>query len=217
MEYKIDEKRVYICRGIPASGKSTWSKEFANKYFRCIVRLSNDDIRRMMGVYWVPTRETLVKKMKRDAVQMALDAGYSVVVDDMNLDPHQIRSTIDAATSGWKAYTQRKHNDDTLFVLRFINVDFSIDVDTAINRDANRHGDYHIGEDVIRHIHETYHNKLKTGDTYPVLYQTTYLTYYTKAGEQKYHYSGILDDIKKAFPENLQEIPLYCDNKKYRV
>lgn len=213
MEYKIDEKRVYICRGIPASGKSTWSKEFAHRFFKSVVRLSNDDIRRMMGVYWVPTRETLVKKMKRDAVRMALNAGYSVVVDDMNLDPHQIRSIIDAATNGWNVYTQRKHNDDTLFILRFINVDFPIDVDIAINRDANRHGDEHIGEDVIRHIHEAYHNRIKPGESGPILYQTTYLTYNTKAGEQKYHYGEISKELGMNPPEDLQIFPLYCDNK----
>ncbi len=209
MEYKIDEKRVYICRGIPASGKTTWSKEFAHRFFRSVVRLSNDDIRRMMGVYWVPTREPLVKKMKRDAVRMTLDAGYSVVVDDMNLDPHQIRSTIDAATNGWKAYIRRKHNDDTLFILRFINVDFPIDVNTAINRDANRHGDEYIGEDVIRHIHETYHNDLKPGESGPILYQTTYLTYHTKAGGQKYHYDGISKELGMNPPKDLQIFPLY--------
>jgi hypothetical protein len=154
-----------------------------------------------------------VKKIKRDAVRMALNAGYSVVVDDMNLDPHQIRSIIDAATNGWNVYTQRKHNDDTLFILRFINLDFPIDVDIAINRDANRHGDEHIGEDVIRHIYATYHNRIKPGESGPIIYQTTYLTYNTKAGEQKYHYGEISKELGMNPPEDLQIFPLYCDNK----
>lgn len=215
--YKIDEKRVYICRGIPASGKSTWSKAFAHRFFRHVVRLSNDDIRRMMGVYWVPNRETLVKKTKREAVRMALDAGYTVVVDDMNLDPHQIHSTIDAATQGWKAYTQRKHDDNTLFLLRFINVDFPIDVETAIRRDNDRSGDQHIGEDVIRINYEKYHDKLKFGAPGPILYQTTYLTYYTKAGNQKYQYNEISKELGTNPPKDLQVFPLYCDKVKYRV
>lgn len=186
MEPKIDEKRVYICRGIPASGKSTWSRNFAKQYPGQIVRLSNDDVRRMMGAYWIPVREPLVKKTKQEAVRIALDSGYSVIADDMNLNQCQINATVNAAVKGWNTYTQRKHDDDTLFILRVIHVDFPVDLDTAIARDANRHGDEHIGADVIRMNYDRYHDVVQSGDSYPVFRQTAFLTYYTKAAKDKY-------------------------------
>lgn len=214
MEYKIDEKRIYICRGIPASGKSTWSREFAKQYPLCVVRLSNDDIRRMMGTYWIPNRESLVKKTKREGVRIALESGYNVVVDDMNLNQCQINSSVDAAIKGWKAYTQRKHNDDTLFLLRIIHVDFPTDLESAINRDANRHGDEYIGADVIRMNYDKYHDVLKTGDTYPVLYQTASLTYYTKTAKEKYQHIADSGQINDPTVEILSKIPSCCDFEK---
>ena len=207
MDYKIDEKRIYICRGIPASGKSTWSKAFAKQYPHQIVRLSNDDVRRMMGLYWVPSRETLVKKAKREAVRLALDAGYSVIADDMNLNQSQINSTVDAAIKGWKTYTQRKYNNDTVFILRIIHVDFPIDLDTAINWDANRHGDEYIGADVIRMNYEKYHDTLQTGDSYPVFRQTGLLWYCTKSLKVRYQNTANLSDIQEPSEEILSKLP----------
>lgn len=214
MEYRIDEKRVYICRGIPASGKSTWSRTFAKQYPRQIVRLSNDDVRRMMGMYWVPNREPLVKKTKREAVRIALDNGYSVIADDMNLNQCQINSTVDAAIKGWKTYTQRKYNDDTLFVLRIIHVDFPVELDTAIEWDSTRHGDEHIGADVIRMNYDKYHDVLNTGDSYPVLYQTSFLTYYTKAAKQKHPHIGDSSQFNNPTVEILSKIPISDDPEK---
>lgn len=214
MEYRIDEKRVYICRGIPASGKSTWSRTFAKQYPRQIVRLSNDDVRRMMGAYWIPTREPLVKKTKREAVRLALDNGYSVIADDMNLNQSQINSTVDAAIKGWKTYIQRKHNDDTLFVLRIIHVDFPVELDTAIEWDSTRHGDEHIGADVIRMNYDKYHDVLKTGDSYPVLYQTSFLTYYSKAAKQKHPHIGDSAQFNNPAVEILSKIPISDDLEK---
>jgi tRNA uridine 5-carbamoylmethylation protein Kti12 len=214
MEYRIDEKRVYICRGIPASGKSTWSRAFAKQYPRQIVRLSNDDVRRMMGAYWIPIREPLVKKTKQEAVRIALDNGYSVIADDMNLNQCQINATVNAAIKGWNTYTQRKHDDDTLFILRVIHVDFPVDLDTAIARDANRHGDEHIGADVIRMNYDRYHDVVQSGDSYPVFRQTAFLTYCTKAAKQKHSYIGDSSQFNNPAVEILSKIPISDDPKK---
>ena len=62
-------KRLIICRGLPASGKTTWAKEWAmgDPYHR--VRINQDDIRLMLGKYWVPARELLVLYNKKPLQQ----------------------------------------------------------------------------------------------------------------------------------------------------
>lgn len=53
------------------------------------VRFNNDDIRNMLGDYWVPNREKLVTEAKANMITFALTKGYDVVVDNMNLNPKE--------------------------------------------------------------------------------------------------------------------------------
>lgn len=43
-------KKVIICRGIPASGKSTWAKQFI-KENKNWIRIGRDDFRHMLNSY----------------------------------------------------------------------------------------------------------------------------------------------------------------------
>lgn len=52
--------KLIICRGIPASGKSTWAEHR--------VRINQDDIRLMLGKYQVPSREKLVQHIQKEAM-----------------------------------------------------------------------------------------------------------------------------------------------------
>lgn len=51
------------------------------------MRFNNDDIRNMLGDYWVPSREKLVTEA--NMITFALIKGYDVVVDNMNLNPKE--------------------------------------------------------------------------------------------------------------------------------
>lgn len=54
-------KKVIFVRGIQGSGKSTWAKAWALEDPENRLRISWDDIRNMLGKYWVPNREKIVK------------------------------------------------------------------------------------------------------------------------------------------------------------
>lgn len=83
-EYSMN--RFIICRGLPASGKSTWAKQWVLEDPEHRVRINQDDIRLMLGKYWVPSREKLVQEIQFDAMLEALSRGFNVVVDNTNLN-----------------------------------------------------------------------------------------------------------------------------------
>lgn len=48
----MEKRKLILCRGIQASGKSTWAKAWAKEDPEHRVRFNNDDIRNMLGEYW---------------------------------------------------------------------------------------------------------------------------------------------------------------------
>ena len=47
---------MIVLQGCPASGKSTWAKEFIKDKPNWVI-VSRDEIREGTGKYWVPSRE----------------------------------------------------------------------------------------------------------------------------------------------------------------
>lgn len=78
--------KLIICRGLPASGKSTWAKKWVLEDPEHRIRVNQDDIRLMLGKYWVPSREKLVQEIQFDAILEALSRGFDVVIDNTNLN-----------------------------------------------------------------------------------------------------------------------------------
>lgn len=83
--------RIKFTVGLPASGKSTWSRAFAEKNANW-VRVSRDDLRHMRGRYFLPKHEKFITKLEDHAIITALDSGYSVIVDSMNLDADRLKA-----------------------------------------------------------------------------------------------------------------------------
>lgn len=87
------KKKIILCRGIQASGKSTFSKEWAQEAPDKRVRLCYDDLRWMMGSpdgYWVPSREHMLGKLRDSFMAAAMAKGYDIIIDNMNLNPKEI-------------------------------------------------------------------------------------------------------------------------------
>lgn len=78
--------KLIICRGLPASGKSTWAKEWVMRDPEHRVRINQDDIRSMLGKYWVPTREPIVSTIQQEAILTAMNFGVDIVIDNTNLN-----------------------------------------------------------------------------------------------------------------------------------
>ena len=77
---------LIILQGIQGSGKTTWAKHWVKEDPKHRVRFNQDDIRNMFGVYWVPSREPLVKAMHNSFLKEAMLEGYDIVLDNMNLN-----------------------------------------------------------------------------------------------------------------------------------
>jgi len=139
--------KIIIVRGIQGSGKSTWSREWAEMDPNHRVRFNQDDIRNMMGVYWVPTRECLIKHMKETFLTMAMAKGFDIVMDNMNLNPAEI-AWIEAKVMEHNHFEDPNNKYETEFQ------DFKTPVEECIRRDALRKNP--IGEKVIRATYEKY-------------------------------------------------------------
>lgn len=136
-------KKLVITKGLPASGKTTWSKQQV-KDNPAYVRVNRDDIRHMLGEYWMPSRERLVTSIERDSVESALGRGYSVIVDATNL----------RGEAGWTALAQR--NDAVIEIKDFTHVPF----ETCIERDQQRENP--VGKEVIERMYNKYLNESNT-------------------------------------------------------
>lgn len=78
---------LLIIKGLPASGKSSFAKKIVKNHPKSWVRVCRDDIRKMLGKYWIPERENLVTSIEDHCVNKALIEGYSVIIDATNLNP----------------------------------------------------------------------------------------------------------------------------------
>lgn len=131
--------KVIFVRGIQGSGKTTWAKSWVNGDPENRVRISWDDIRRMLGKYWVLTREGIVKHISLEAMKAALISGKDVVIDNMNLG--DITAFIQLAGA---------------YGAKVIYEDFRTPLEVCIARDAKRNADEQIGEKIIRDTYERY-------------------------------------------------------------
>ena len=132
--------KIILCRGIQGSGKTTWAKQWVLEDPEHRVRFNNDDIRNMLGKYWVTSREHLVSDIKKDFMVSAMEFGYDIVVDNMNFNPKEIE------------YYENLVGYMNCYSLEY--KDFFIPLEVCIERDSKRENP--IGEEVIRKTYERY-------------------------------------------------------------
>lgn len=144
--------KIILCRGIQGSGKSTWAKQWVAEDPKNRVRFNNDDIRNMLGPYWVPTREPIVFNLKRQFVLSAMLLGRDIVIDNMNLNEREVNFFKDIV---------EKHNNpegvipdmvQSYYVLEF--KDFKTPLEECIERDSKRPNP--IGAKVITDTYNKY-------------------------------------------------------------
>ena len=146
------KRKVIICRGIQGSGKSSWARKWVEEDPKTRIRYNNDDIRNMLGSYWVPERESLVSEIKASILREAMLSGYNIVIDNMNLNPKEIdwiNTLIATQNDDW-----REDKTDFFYETEFKN--FFIPVEECIRRDKLRRNP--IGEKVIRDTWRKYRN-----------------------------------------------------------
>lgn len=118
---------LHVTRGLPASGKSSWARQWVRADPARRVRVNRDCLRDMLwaGAYERgPAHEAAVTAAQHAAVAGLLTAGWDVAVDDMNLDP--------AVMAAWHALAVQAG-------ARVEVVDFTaVSVETCVRRDAVR-------------------------------------------------------------------------------
>lgn len=145
-------RKLILTRGIQGSGKSTWAKQWCHEDPEHRVRFNNDDIRNMLGDYWVPNRENLVKELKNTFAKASMLSGKDIIIDNMNLNPKEIEYWEGLVEYNNDYYTGRRGENPPQYQAKYFYElefkDFFIPVEECIRRDAMRPNP--IGEKVIK-------------------------------------------------------------------
>ena len=148
----MENKKLILTRGIQGSGKSTWARQWVEEDPENRVRINNDDIRNMLGKYWVTSRENLVSSIKNNMAEEAINRGYDIVVDNMNLNPREVKL--------WEKVVELNNEDPDGYKYEIEFKDFFIPLEECIRRDAMRPNP--IGEKVIRETWKRYKHFIQT-------------------------------------------------------
>lgn len=139
---------LYIMRGLPASGKTTWARHEAKRDLTGgTVRISRDDLRvALFGSHLVNNGvvpdEDFITDIQQRTVRRHLRAGRNVIIDDLNLRDRYVRQWAGIAESlgvEWQTVDLR-----------------AVDLLTCINHDAQRErrGERSVGRGVIEGLHK---------------------------------------------------------------
>ena len=142
---------LIILQGIQGSGKTTWAKNWVKEDPKHRVRFNQDDVRNMFGVYWVPSRELLVKAMHNSFLNEAMIEGYDIVLDNMNLNQKtldEIKEIVENFNK-WISLSPVDLHYDIKY-----QTFFDTPLEECIARDSKRENP--IGEKVIRDTYNKY-------------------------------------------------------------
>jgi len=152
LERGITIKIVYLLKGLPASGKSTWAKRLVKEYPGRHKRVSKDSLRSMLDSnHWSKHNEKFILNLRDHIIMAGLKDGKNVIVDDTNLEPRheeRIRKLLAGRT------------DVKIQIKDFTDVP----VETCIKRDLVRPNS--VGSKVIMQMYNK-HLKLKTNPVIP--------------------------------------------------
>jgi predicted kinase len=80
-------KTIFACKGIQASGKTSWAKEQLFKYPDRFKRVNKDELRSMLvGSKTDPLNEKFVTTIRDLIIENSLLKGFDVISDDMNFN-----------------------------------------------------------------------------------------------------------------------------------
>jgi predicted kinase len=147
----MQERKLIITKGLPASGKSSWADEFI-KENQNFVKIEKDQIRKdsrlFSGGEYNHQRgdESIVLKERDRLIREALRNGLSVISSDTNLVQKHITQLSNIA----------KQNGATVEIKSFLDVP----IKELLNRDNEREDS--VGEQVIRRMFHTQVKKMPT-------------------------------------------------------
>lgn len=138
--------KFIIYQGIQGSGKTTAARKYVEEDPAHRVRWNNDDIRNMLGKYWITSREHMLIPMKMAFLEEAMSTHYEVIIDDMNLNPKTISYYEDFVKY------HNKVNPGNQYEIEYRLMKTPLEV--CIERDSQRPNP--IGEKIITETHHRY-------------------------------------------------------------
>jgi predicted kinase len=131
--------KIIVLRGLPASGKSTWAKDYISRNPKTS-RVNKDDLRAMLhNSQWSQENEELVLDIRDSIIISTLNHNYDVIVDDTNFAAKHV-TTIQELAGDWNAEFEVK--------------DFDVPLDVCLER--NRKRDSSVPDKVIIDMYEKY-------------------------------------------------------------
>jgi len=134
-------QQIILLRGLPGSGKTTWALQEVAAHPDTYKRINKDSLRAMFDgtCGYSFEREVFILDVRETLIGMALERGFSVIIDDTNFGEHheqRIRYSFeDRAQITVKDFTD-------------------VPLEECIRRDAGR--DKPVGEEVIRNMYQKY-------------------------------------------------------------
>jgi len=133
-------KTIWILKGLPSSGKSTWAKEKVAKSNCSIVRVNKDDLRSMLhSSKHSKGNEKFVIDVRDSIIRRCLNRGVHIIVDDTNLHPKH-EEAIRTIAKEYGAIVKIKH--------------FVVSPEECIERDLKRPNS--VGAKVIWNMYNKY-------------------------------------------------------------
>lgn len=140
MEVK-EIRTIVVCKGIPASGKTTWAIEQLMRYPGKYKRANRDNLRAMLdGDRHDWDNEKFVVALRDSIIEKALIEGFDVIVDDTNL-----KNTV------WTEICNIARNIGNVRVMEKY---FPVDLKEALKRNSER--ERKVPEEVIENFFKKY-------------------------------------------------------------
>lgn len=135
------KKKIYVTKGLPGCGKSTWAREFIDKNLGTVINICKDDLRAMLhNKHHSKARENYIQDIRDMITINSLENNFSVIWSDTNLHP---------------IHEKRAREIAEKFEVEVEIVDFThIPIETCIQRDLKRLES--VGERVIRDNYRKY-------------------------------------------------------------
>lgn len=154
----MKNKKIILTIGIPASGKSTWRRNFLsdNENYVCV---SRDDFRYMLRneSFLDSKGEKFISELVEQAIIRAIKNKYNVIVDQTNVNIKNLKPLVE-------------------FCEKLADVEFKIfDItkEVALERDSKR--ERKVGKEVIERMHKNYLDLLNSNFDFSIRKKKPYI------------------------------------------